>query len=444
MAINGSLARKLRALLAISLASGFSSAWAADKPPNILVIFGDDVGWMNVSSYGGDIMGVKTPNIDRIGAEGMRLTSFYAQASCTAGRAAFITGQMPVRTGLTTVGLPGTSAGLQKEDVSLAQVLKTKGYATGEFGKNHLGDREEHLPHRHGFDEFWGNLYHLNANEDLVDPDRPQGEAYRKTFDPRGIVSGTADGETKDEGPLTPKRMETFDDEIVAKSIDFMQRQVKADKPFFMWTNASRLHVFIHLKEASVGKSRASKIDDIYGDALAEHDAQVGELLKAVDDLGITDNTIVLYTTDNGAYQYMWPAGGTTPFRGDKGTTWEGGMRVPAVIRWPGHIQPGQVSGEIFAMEDWFPTLATWAGEPDTPAKLLKGASYDGQQFKVHLDGYDQSAFLTGKQPNSNRNEFFYYDEDRLPRFAKDHGKSPSAPRWAASGTTHWSHWVDQ
>lgn len=390
-------------------------AWAAAAPaqPNILVIFGDDIGYMNVSSYGGDIMGVATPNIDRIGREGMRLTSFYGHPSCTAGRAAFITGQLPVRTGMTLVGLPGSSTGLKKEDVTLAEVLKSKGYATGQFGKNHLGDLEENLPHRRGFDEFWGNLYHLNAEEEPEDPDRARMLGDSKAFLPRGVVSGTADGATQDEGPLPAKRMENFDQEVLAHSQDFIARQAKAGKPFFVWHNATRMHVFTHLNEQAKGTSRASA-DDNYGAGLAEHDAQVGQLLKQLDDLGIADNTIVLYTTDNGAYQYMWPEGGTSPFRGDKGTTWEGGVRVPALIRWPGHIQPGQVSADIFAMEDWFPTLAAMGGEPDTVAKLLKGQQYGAMSYKVHLDGFDQTDFLTGKSPKSARNHVFYYDEANL------------------------------
>ena len=384
------------------------TARAADQP-NILVIMADDVGWMNVASYGGDIMGVKTPNIDRIGKEGIRLTSFYAQPSCTAGRAAFITGQLPVRTGLTTVGTPGAPAGLQKEDITLAEILKSKGYSTAQFGKNHLGDLEEHLPHRHGFDEFFGNLYHLNANEDLEDTDRPTNPEFRKKFDPRGVISGTADGPTKDEGPLTTKRMETFDDEILAKSLDFLDRKAKDKKPFFLWHCSSRLHVFLHLKKESQGKSRAGN-QDIYGDALAEHDAAVGELLKKLDDTGLAKNTIVIWTTDNGAYRYMWPQGGTTPFRGDKGTTWEGGVRVPTVVRWPG-APGGRVSGEIVASLDLLPTLAAAAGEPDVVAKLAKGAAYNGKNYKVHLDGYDQTALFSGKSTESARNFVFYYDE---------------------------------
>lgn len=399
-------------VFAASLFGG--SAWAAAaKQPNIVVIFGDDIGYMNISSYGGDIMGVQTPNIDRLAKEGMRLTSFYGHPSCTAGRAAFITGQLPVRTGLTLVGLPGSATGLQKEDVTLAEVLKTKGYATAQFGKNHLGDMESSLPHRRGFDEFWGNLYHLNAQEEPFDADRARIMGDSKAFLPRGVISGTADGPTQDEGPLTPKRMETVDEEVLAKAKDFIARQVKQGKPFFLWHNTTRMHVFTHLKDAVKGRSRASASDN-YGAGLAEHDGHVGELLKQLDDLGIADDTIVIYTTDNGAYQYMWPEGGTSPFRGDKGTTWEGGVRVPALVRWPGKVKAGTVSAEIVAMEDWFPTLASIAGEEDVAAKLKKGQQYGSMSYKVHLDGFDQTAFLTGESQKSARDHVFYYDERDL------------------------------
>lgn len=384
----------------------------AQERPNILLIMGDDVGYSNVSCYGGDIMGVPTPNIDRIAREGVKFTSFYAQPSCTAGRAAIITGQLPVRTGLTTVGTPGSPAGLQKEDVTLAEVLKARGYSTAQFGKNHLGDLEEHLPHRHGFDEFWGNLYHLNANEDLEDPDRPANPEFRKKFDPRGIISGTAGGPTQDEGPLTTKRMETFDDEITAKSLDYLDRRAKDKTPFFLWHCASRLHVFLHLKKESQGKSRAGH-EDIYGDALKEHDDHVGQLLKKLDETGLAKNTIVIWTTDNGAYQYMWPQGGTSPFRGDKGTTWEGGMRVPTVMRWPG-APAGRVSSEIVSSLDVFPTIAAAAGEPDVVAKLKKGAKYGERDYKVHLDGFDQTALFSGTSEKSARDFVFYYDETVL------------------------------
>ena len=405
---------KMSLLLLVLIASWISVApvLAQESKPNILVIFGDDVGWMNVSSYGSDIMGVKTPNIDRIGHEGLRLSSFYAQPSCTAGRAAFITGQLPVRTGLTTVGTTGSPAGLQKEDITLAEILKARGYTTAQFGKNHLGDLEEHLPHRHGFDEFWGNLYHLNGNEDLEDPDRPTNPEFRKKFDPRGIVSGTADGPTKDEGPLTVERMKTFDDEVAAKSLNFLDRRAKDGKPFFLWHNATRQHVFIHLKKESEGQSRAGK-EDVYGNGLKEHDAHVGQLLDKLAQTGLDKNTIVIYTTDNGAYQYMWPEGGTSPFRGDKGTTWEGGVRVPFLVRWPG-APAGRVSSDIVDMTDLLPTLAAAAGEPEVVEKLKKGENYGGRNYKLHLDGFDQTALFTGKSNESARNFVFYYDETVL------------------------------
>ncbi|WIA56160.1 arylsulfatase [Sphingobium sp. WTD-1] len=382
------------------------------KKPNILVIFGDDIGYSNISCFGGDIMGVPTPNIDQIAKEGIKLTSFYAQPSCTAGRAAFITGQMPARTGLTTVGCAGAPQGMSDKDPTIAQILKMHGYATAQFGKNHLGDREEHLPHRHGFDEFYGNLYHLNANEDPEDPDRPQTEEFEKAWNVRGVISGTADGPTKDEGALTTERMKTFDDEIVAKSSEFMERQVKADTPFFVWHCATRMHVFTHLVDEHKGVSRASE-QDVYGDGLAEHDGHVGQLLAKLDELGIAEDTIVVYATDNGAYQYMWPEGGTSPFRGDKGTTWEGGVRVPCVIRYPGKIPAGQVSAEIVAMEDFFMTFAALVGMPDIDKKLKEGVEHNGKTYKVHLDGYDQTALFTGKGPSA-RKHYFYYDETTL------------------------------
>ncbi len=395
--------------LLVAIPSGVS---AQAKTPNILVIFGDDIGWMNVSSYGSDIMGVATPNIDRIGREGMRLGAFYAQPSCTAGRAAFITGQLPVRTGLTTVGTPGSPTGLRGEDVTLAEILKAQGYFTAQFGKNHLGDLDEHLPCRHGFDEFWGNLYHLNANEDPEDPDRPSTPEFRKKFDPRGIVSCTAGAPAKDEGPLTIERMKTFDDEVAAKSVDFLDQRAKDGRPFFLWHNSTRQHVFIHLKPESERRSRAGR-EDVYGHGLTEHDGHVGQLLAKLDDTGLAENTIVIYTSDNGAYQYMWPEGGTTPFRGDKGTTWEGGVRVPFLVRWPG-APGGRVSGQIVDMTDLLPTLAAAAGAPGMVEKLRKGATIGGRSYKVHLDGFDQTAFFTGQTDTSARELVFYYDETTL------------------------------
>ena len=408
--ISSWIARSGVAALASLVLSGV--AMAADPKPNILVIFGDDIGWMNVSSYGGDIMGVSTPNIDRIGKEGLRLTSFYAQPSCTAGRAAFITGQLPVRTGLTTVGTPGSPIGLKKEDLTLAEVLKAQGYATAQFGKNHLGDLDEHLPCNHGFDEFWGTLYHLNANEDLEDPDRPTNPEFRKKFDPRGITSCAAGGAIKDEGPLSTKRMETFDQEVADKSLAYIDARAKDGKPFFLWHNSTRQHVFIHLKDEARKASRAG-VDDIYGNGLAEHDAQVGQLLDELDKTGLAKNTIVFYTSDNGAYQYMWPQGGTSPFKGDKGTTWEGGVRVPALIRWPG-APGGRVSPEIVDMTDLMPTLAAAAGDSTLVDKLLTGATYNGQAYKLHLDGFNQAELFTGKAEKSARDFEFYYDETTL------------------------------
>ncbi len=342
----------------------------------------------------------------------MRLATYYAQPSCTAGRAAFLTGQLPVRTGLTTVGTPGSPAGLQKADIMLAEILKSRGYSTAQFGKNHLGDLDAHLPCRHGFDEYWGNLYHLNANEDLEDPDRPTDPAFRKKFDPRGIVACTAGGSARDEGPLTVERMETFDDEVAARSIDFLERRAQDGKPFFLWHNSTRQHVFIHLKPESEGQSRAGR-EDVYGNGLKEHDGQVGRLLDKLAQTGLDENTIVIYTSDNGAYQYMWPQGGTSPFRGDKGTTWEGGVRVPLLMRWPG-TPAGRVSSEIVDSTDLLPTLAAAAGVPDVVAQLKKGAAFGGTKYKVHLDGYDQTALFTGQSERSARDFLFYYDETTL------------------------------
>jgi arylsulfatase len=423
---------RLIALTVVSI--GSPRTYGQSLQPNILVIFGDDIGWMNVSSFGGDIMGVSTPNIDRIGQEWLRLTSFYGQPSCTAGRAAFLTGQLPVRTGLTTVGTPGSPAGLQQQEVTVAEILKTRGYATAQFGKNHLGDLEEQLPHRHGFDEFFGSLYHLNANEDLEDPDRPTNPEFRKKFDPRGVISGTAGGPTKDEGPITTERMKTFDDELLAKSIDFLERRSKDGQPFFLWHNTTRQHVFIHLSDKSRGVSRAG-IEDVYGDGLAEHDKQIGQILAKLDELGLSKNTIVIYTTDNGAYQYMWPEGGTSPFRGDKGTTWEGGVRVPFVVRWPG-TPAGRVSAQIVFMEDLLPTLAAAAGEADVVGKLKAGATCGGRSYKLHLDGYDQTALFTGRSEKSPRHVVLHYDETVLTAIRCDQFKTTFSEK-------EGGHWDD-
>jgi arylsulfatase A-like enzyme len=357
----------------------------AAKKPNILIIWGDDIGWFNISAYNHGIMGYKTPNIDRIAKEGALFTDWYGQQSCTAGRAAFITGQSPIRTGLTKVGLPGAKLGLQAEDPTIAEMLKPHGYACGQFGKNHLGDRDEFLPTAHGFDEFFGNLYHLNAEEEPENEDYPKDPEFMKKFGPRGVLHTWAnpDGTQKIEntGPMTKKRMETMDEEITAGAIDFMERQVKADKPFFCWWNSTKMHVWTHLKEGVVGKTGLG----IYPDGMVEHDRQVGELLTKLDELGIADNTIVMYSTDNGAESLSWPDGGTTPFRGEKDTNWEGGWRVPTAIRWPGVIKPGTVSNDIFSHQDMLPTLLAAAGDPDISAKLKKGYTVGKMTYKVYM-----------------------------------------------------------
>lgn len=373
---------------------------------------GDDIGWSNISAYNMGMMGYKTPNIDRIGKEGMMFTEYYGQQSCTAGRAAFITGQNPYRTGLLKVGLPGAKEGIHKEDPTIAELLKPLGYTTGQFGKNHLGDLDEHLPTAHGFDEFFGTLYHLNASEEPEDPDYPKDPEFLKKFGPRGIIHSFANGDgtqkVTDTGPLTKKRMETIDDETLVSSKAFITNAVNTNKPFFVWHNSTRMHVWTHLKEASKGKSGIG----LYGDGMVEHDALVGELLTLLDELKVTENTIVIYTTDNGAEIMFWPDGGMTPFRGEKATTWEGGMRVPALIRWPGKITPGQISNEIFSSEDWMTTLLAAAGVSDVKEKLLTGYTAGKSTYKVHLDGYNQLPYLTGQSPKSARKEMLYFNDD--------------------------------
>jgi arylsulfatase A-like enzyme len=381
---------------------------APARKPNILVIMGDDIGWFNPSAYNQGLMGYRTPNIDRIATEGMRFTDYYGQQSCTAGRAAFLTGQTPYRTGLLKVGLPGAKEGIQKEDPTIAELLKAQGYATGQFGKNHLGDRDEHLPTNHGFDEFFGNLYHLNAEEEPENPDYPKDPEFKKKFGPRGVIHSFAGGAIDDTGPLTMKRMETIDNEITAGALGFIDKSHAAGKPFFVWWNSTRMHIWTHLKPESGGKTGYG----IYADGMVEHDAQVGQLLKKLDDLKIADNTIVIYTTDNGAEVMFWPDGGMTPFRGEKATAWEGGFRVPCMVRWPGRIKPGQLSNDIVAGEDWLPTLLAAAGVPDIKEKLLTGYKAGASTFKVHLDGYNQLPYLTGEAKESPRKEFFYFNDD--------------------------------
>ena len=380
------------------------TAGAAEKP-NILVIFGDDVGMYNISAYHRGMMGGSTPNLDRLANEGAIFTDYYAQQSCTAGRAAFILGQHPFRTGLLTIGMPGAKSGISEKDPTLAELLKNHGYATAQHGKNHLGDQDEHLPTNHGFDEFYGNLYHLNAEEEPETDFYPKNPEFHKKYGPRGVIKSTADGKIEDTGAMTRKRMETADDEFLNSSVDFMERSVKAKKPFFIWHNATRMHVWTRLSDKWKGKSGYG----IYADGMMEHDHNVGILLDKLDELGISENTIVIYSTDNGAEVVTWPDGGTIPFRGEKGTTWEGGFRVPALARWPGHIKPGTVINDIFSHEDWIPTLMAAVGEPDIKDKLKKGHRANGRTFKVHLDGYDQSDLLAGKGPGA-RKEIFYFD----------------------------------
>ncbi|MEA2768066.1 MAG: hypothetical protein QOD93_1028 [Acetobacteraceae bacterium] len=396
------------------------------KPPNILVIMGDDIGYWNLSAYSRGMMGLRTPNIDRIAREGAIFTDLYAQQSCTAGRAAFITGQSPFRTGLLKVGLPGAPEGLSEKDPTLAELLKPLGYASGQFGKNHLSDRNEFLPTVHGFDEFFGNLYHLNAEEESENPDYPKPPQYPnfyERFGPRGVLhcfAANVDDPTQDErfgrigkqkiedtGPLTRKRMETVDEEFYSAAVSFIDKSVAANKPFFCWFNTTRMHIHTHLKPSSVDKTGLG----IEADGLAEHDAQVGDMLKHLDDLGIADNTVVLYTTDNGAEVFSWPDGGTTPFRGEKNSPAEGGYRVPGMMRWPGVIKPGTEVNDIVSHEDWVPTLMAAAGEPDIKGRLLTGYQSAGNTYKVFLDGYNLQAMLAGTGP-APRKEFFYWTGD--------------------------------
>jgi arylsulfatase len=378
--------------------------------PNILVIWGDDIGLWNISAYNMGMMGYETPNIDRVANEGMIFTDAYGENSCTAGRAAFITGQSPFRTGLLKVGLPGTELGIQPEDPTLAELLKPHGYATAQYGKNHLGDLDEHLPTNHGFDEFFGNLYHLNAEEEPENPDYPKNPAFRERFGPRGVIRSTADGKPEDTGALTKKRMETVDEEFLAGALDFIDRSHEAEKPFFLWFNSTRMHVWTHLKPESEGVTGQG----IYADGLVEHDGHVGQLLDKLDELGITDNTIVFYSTDNGAEVMTWPDGGMVPFRSEKNSTWEGGFRVPAMVRWPGKIPGGVISNGVISHQDWIPTLLAAAGEPDIKEKLLKGHQADGKRFKVMLDGYNQLDMLLGNGPSAGKEMFYFTDDGSL------------------------------
>jgi arylsulfatase len=382
---------------------------AADKP-NILVIWGDDVGVWNISANSRGMMGYKTPNIDRIANEGMSFTDYYGEQSCTAGRSSFIMGQSVFRTGLSKVGLPGADQGMQKEDPTIAGLLKDQGYATGQFGKNHLGDKDEHLPTNHGFDEFFGNLYHLNAEEEPENEDYPKNPEFRKRFGPRGVIRSYSDGRVEDTGPLTKKRMETVDDETVAAALDFIDRQHKAEKPWFVWWSGTRMHFRTHVKDELRGISG----QDEYSDGMVEHDMHIGQFLAKLDELEIADNTIVFYSTDNGVHMNTWPDAGMTPFRGEKNTNWEGGWRVPAFVRWPGNIPAGAMTNEIVHHMDWLPTLLAAAGKDDIKEDLLDGyrSKAMGRSYRVHLDGYNVLPLLTGESDKSGRDEIFYFSDD--------------------------------
>ena len=385
---------------------------AAGTKPNILVIFGDDVGQTNISAYSFGVVGYRTPNIDRIAKEGMMFTDYYAENSCTAGRSTFITGEVGFRTGLLKVGIPGAAQGLQKANITIAEALKPLGYATGQFGKNHLGDRDEYLPTAHGFDEFFGNLYHLNAEEEPERPYYPKNDPEFVKQGPRGVLHSFADGRIQDTGPLNRKRMETVDDETTQAAIDFMTRQKNAGTTFFTWMNFTRMHAFTHVRPSMQGQSGMPGNE--YADGMIEMDGNVGKLLKTVDDLGIANNTIVIFTTDNGPNQWSWPDAATTPFRSEKDTNWEGAFRVPAMIRWPGHVKPGTVSNDMVSGLDWFPTLLAAAGDTTIKDRLLKGwtAKAGGPNYRVHLDGYNLVPYLEGKEEHSPRHEFYYFSDD--------------------------------
>ncbi|MCP5204316.1 MAG: arylsulfatase [Pseudomonadales bacterium] len=385
---------------------------AADKP-NILVIWGDDVGRSNVSAYTMGMMGYRTPNIDRIANEGMLFTDYYGEQSCTAGRSSFITGQSVFRTGLSKVGLPGAKLGMREEDPTIAGLLKAQGYVTGQFGKNHLGDRDEHLPTNHGFDEFFGNLYHLNAEEEPENPDYPKDPDFRKKYGPRGVIRSSADGKIQDTGPLTRARMEVVDDETSAAALKFIDKAVAEKKPFFVWWSGTRMHFRTHVSDQNMEKClKEYPRADEYTCGMLEHDAHIGLFLDKLDKLGIANDTIVFYSTDNGPHYNTWPDAASTPFRGEKNTNWEGGWRVPAMVRWPGNIKAGSVSNEIMHHMDWLPTFLAAAGQPQIKEKLLKGYSAIGRNYKVHLDGYNFLPFLTGKSNEAPRREIFYFSDD--------------------------------
>jgi len=424
---HGKISLSLAAVATLFSAAAPPAAKAQQKKPNIVVIWGDDIGITDLSAYSMGLMGFHTPNIDRVAREGMLFTDFYAEQSCTAGRASFITGQSGLRTGMTKVGLPASTLGLRKEDPTIAELLKAQGYATGQFGKNHLGDRNEYLPTVHGFDEFYGNLYHLNAEEEPELPDYPKDPNFLAQFGPRGVMDCKASDKDdptvdprfgkvgkqvcKDTGPLTKKRMETIDDDIAARAVDFIQRQNKAGKPAFVWINFTHMHLRTHTKPESLGQ--AGRWQSPYHDTMIDHDKNVGQILNVLDQLGITDNTFVMYSTDNGPHMNTWPDGAMTPFRSEKNTNWEGAYRVPCMVRWPGHIKPGSVSNEIVAHLDWLPTLVAMGGDPNVKEELLKGYKVGDMSYRVHLDGDNLVPYLTGQVEKSPRNAFIYINDDQ-------------------------------
>ena len=425
--IRGALPSLAVAAAFIALGATAALAQPAGAKPNIVIIWGDDIGQSNISAYSHGLMGYKTPNIDRLAKEGMMFTDYYAEQSCTAGRASFITGQSGLRTGMTKVGLPGATLGLRKEDPTTAELLKPLGYATGQFGKNHLGDRNEFLPTVHGFDEFYGNLYHLNAEEEPELPDYPKDPAFRAKFGPRGVMdckaSDTDDATVdprfgkvgkqvcRDTGPLTKARMVTIDDDVASRAVDFIQRQHRAGKPIFVWVNFTHMHFRTHTKASSIGQ--AGRWQSPYHDTVVDHDKNVGQVLKALDDLGIANNTFVMYSTDNGPHMNSWPDAAMTPFRNEKNSNWEGAYRVPAMVRWPGKIKPGQISNDMVAHHDWLPTLLAIAGDTQVNDKLLKGYPVGGMTYKVHLDGFNLVPYLTGQVDKSPRESFIYVNDDQ-------------------------------
>ncbi|MGE9289885.1 MAG: arylsulfatase [Puniceicoccales bacterium] len=400
------ISKTLLALAAFGLSTAAVSAQENDKP-NVVVIWGDDIGWANISAYNLGVMGYETPNIDRLAKEGAMFTHYYGQQSCTAGRAAFILGQHPFRTGLLTIGMPGSEHGIPDWAPTLGDLLKGQGYATAQFGKNHLGDRDKHLPTAHGFDEFYGNLYHLNAEEEPETYYYPKDPEFHEKFGPRGVIKSTADGDIEDTGPMTRKRMETADEDFLNHALDFIDRSHAEGKPFFTWINTTRMHVHTRLKPDSVGLSGRG----LYPDGMVEHDAHVGQILQKLEDLGVLDNTIVIYSTDNGAEKVTWPDGGTSPFHGEKGTTWEGGMRVPCIVRWPNVVEEGSRYSDIMSHEDWIPTIMAAAGVPDVVEQLREGYESNGKEWRVHLDGYNFKPFFEGEAEESPRKEIIYFGQ---------------------------------